>query len=102
MSDETKFYPWVDSEVDEAGDLHLISGLDKAKKIASCTVMRIKDRKIHEWLKSQGWASPKEKAELVEVMEELVEVWADSVDYSQPGEYNRYLKIIAKAKGEQG
>jgi len=108
---EVVIRPWVNGKTVENGDLHLQDGIDGPDGIytkVTYTVMSLKQREIRKWLKAQGWASPEEKAKLIEVMEELVEVWADSVDYSQPDEYNRYLKIIAKAKpdtaeeGEQG
>jgi len=105
MSDyQRSIRPWVEATINEASDLHLEDGIYGADGVVdkiSHTVYSLRDRQVRKWLKSQGWSSPEEKAELIEVMEELVEVWADSVDYSQPDEYNRYLKIIAKAKGGQ-
>ena len=71
MIDETKLHPWVDSEVDDAGDLRLRSAIDEKATVATYTFMSMRNREIHKWLKAQGWASPEEKAGLLEALENL-------------------------------
>ena len=98
MIDETKLQPWVDSEVDEDGDLRLYSAIDEKAKVATYTVMSIKERKIKQWLKAQGWASPEEKAEL---LHGLVRMESLCVLRHDDPERQTARDVIAKAKGEQ-
>ena len=104
MIGETKLQPWVDSEVDEDGDLRLYSAIDEKAKVATYTVMSIKERKIKQWLKAQGWVSPEEKAELIEVlMLCVIAMKAGMADWNPHNEYvlERATRLVDNAKVDQ-
>ena len=105
MSDETKLHPWVNSEVDEAGDLHLTSGVQGLSNMVTHRVLTMEQEAINDWLKSQGWASPEERAELIEVLTLcVIAMKTGIVDLNPHDEYvmERATKLIEKHRGEQG
>ena len=104
MSDETKLHPWVNSEVDEAGDLHLTSGVQGLSNMVVHHVLTMEQEAINDWLESQGWASPEERAELIEVLTLcVIAMKTGIVDLNHSHEYvlERADRLVENHKGEQ-
>ena len=104
MIDETKLHPWVDSEVNEAGDLHLTSGVQGLSNMVTHRVLTMEQEAINDWLKSQGWASPEERAELIEVLTLcVIAMKAGMADWNPHNEYvlDRATRLVDNAKVDQ-
>ena len=94
--------PWVDVETDDNGDLQLWSGLDGLGGIRtkiSQTLISLQQEETTKWLKDKGWATPEEKTELIEALENLERTAGLPAMSDDPARVAARA-AIAKAKGE--
>jgi len=106
MTDKKTLRPWVDATINEDGDLHIEDGIygpDGMVDKISHTIYSLREKEITAWLKSQGWATPDEKSELIDSLKKCVFLLS-SVGYNPENSVTAMVArdCIAKAKGEQG